>query len=63
MTKEPESYEARIEEFRKAYIEQTQLRVDAEGKMADMIENLMDSQDAAIKRLSEPSQVIDFSDE
>jgi hypothetical protein len=60
MTPEPESYEERIEEFRKAYIEQTQARMDAESKLSEMIENTMDAQDKAIKRLSEPSKVIQF---
>ena len=60
MTPEPASYEERIEEFRKAYIEQTQARMDAESKLAEMVENTMDAQDKAIKRLSEPSKVIQF---
>jgi len=56
----PESYEERVENFRKAYIEQTRLRTEAEGRLLDMIENRMDMQDKAIQRLMEPSKVISF---
>ena len=62
MTPEPSSFEERIDEFRKAYIEQSQLRQDAESKLADMIENKMDAQDKAVRQLSEPSKVIEFGD-
>ncbi len=45
MTEEPASYDARIEQFRLAYIAQTQERTDAELKLAEMIENTMEAQD------------------
>lgn len=59
----PDSYEKRIEEFRKAYMEQTTLRKEAESKLNRMVRDRMDSQDRLLGRSIEESSssITEFS--
>jgi hypothetical protein len=47
-TPNPASYEERIEEFRQAYIAQTQLRKQAESRLETIVASRMDAQDRAL---------------
>ena len=59
LSREPESYEERVEEFRKAYIEQSRLRMEADDKLDAAINGKLDDQDSAVRG----SRVIEVSDE
>jgi hypothetical protein len=58
----PESYQRRMDEFRQAYIVQTQQRKEAEAKLDRMVVGRMDSQDKALMG-GMKSLVMDFDQE
>ena len=58
---QPRSFEERVDQFRDAYIMQTQLRKAAESRLMRMVRNRMDSQDKYIydSRFSMPNSLED----
>ena len=58
---QPRSFEERVDQFRDAYIMQTELRKSAETRLMRMVRNRMDSQDKYIydARFSMPSSLDD----
>ena len=55
---QPESYEARIEQFRNAYVKQTQLRKEAEAKLDAAVVSRMDMQDMLLSgAIARPSSL------
>ena len=58
---QPRSFEERVDQFRDAYIMQTELRKAAETRLMRMVRNRMDSQDKYIydARFSMPSSLND----
>ena len=59
LSREPESYEERVEEFRKAYVEQSRLRMEADDKLDAAINGKLDDQDSKVRG----SRVIEVFDE
>lgn len=60
-TEQLTSYEQRIDAFRESYMEQTQLRKDAESKLNKMIRNRLEEQERRF--IGGESDIIEFADE